>query len=130
MKTGLETLKKAAETETAKFKYGDPIGYPRPLYETLAWAKMQDRQWTDAEATLKEGLERNPGSGFALCLQIQCLLGEGRHSDAVTAYQQLRLSWAHADSDLPPLRTIQALGLDSGKRGKSPFPTPYRPPRN
>jgi len=108
---GLKSLKQAAEIELAKFKYGDPIGYPRPLYETLAWAQIHEKLWDDAKATLKEGLERNPNNGFALCLKIECLLGAGDHAGALSACRQLQTAWRHADPDIPALQRIEHLGI-------------------
>ncbi len=124
-KSGMEMLKKAAETEKAKFKYGDPIGYPRPLYETLAWAQIKTAHYADAEATLAEGLERNPNSGFALCLQIECFMAQNKKKEATVAYNVLRNVWRAADQDIPALAHAKAynlgipmgLGLESDGRG-------------
>ena len=123
-KAGIDLLKKAAETEKSKFKYGDPIGYPRPLYETLAWAEIAAKQYKDAEETLKEGLERNPNNGFAECLKIQCLMGEENRIAAAATYAQLSKAWAHADSDIPLLRQVKQFNLGS-EANAAPFPTPY-----
>ncbi len=123
-KAGIALLKKAADTEKAKFKYGDPIGYPRPLYETLAWAQIYAKQYKDAEETLKEGLERNPNNGFALCLKIQCLVGESNRAEAIKSYVQLSKAWAHADADIPALQQVKLLSLESLDHS---FPTPYHP---
>ena len=110
-KAGVEMLKKAAETEKSKFKYGDPIGYPRPLYETLAWAQTKTGKFADADATLAEGLERNPGSGFALCLKIENLMAQGKKSEAKAAYETLHKAWANADPTIPALKNILAMDL-------------------
>jgi len=126
-KSGIELLQKAADTEKAKFKYGDPIGYPRPLYETLAWAQIVTKQYKEAEATLKEGLERNPNNGFALCLKIQCLAAEGSRAEAAAAYTQLSRAWAHADPDIPALQQVKLLHLGDTSHAP-PFPSPYRVP--
>ncbi|HLK61635.1 MAG TPA: redoxin domain-containing protein [Chthonomonadaceae bacterium] len=129
-KKAIEDIKKAAELEKANFKYGDPIGYPRPLYETLAWAQMQAKQWADAEATLKEGLERSPKNGFALCLKIECSLDQGKRDEAKQMYEVLRGAWAHADGNLPALHRVQTAELDADiAAGRKPsFPTPYKAP--
>jgi peroxiredoxin/thioredoxin-like negative regulator of GroEL len=126
-KVGIELIKKAAETEKAKFKYGDPIGYPRPLYETLAWAQIFTRQYKDAEDTLKEGLERNPNNGFALCLKIQCLAAEGNLAEAAKTYAQLGRAWAHADPEISVLQQVKLLNLGESIH-PAPFPTPYHSP--
>jgi peroxiredoxin len=124
-KAGLEALKKAADTEKSRFPYGDPGPYPRPLYESLAWGYLEAGQPADAEATLRDGLQREPNNGFALCLLIETLVRANRSADAVKAYASLRTAWRHADPDLPMLRRVQALHLDTADRAK--FPTPYVP---
>jgi peroxiredoxin len=110
-KAGVDLLKKAAETEKSKFKYGDPIGYPRPLYETLAWAQTRTGKYADADATLEEGLQRNPGSGFALCLQIENLMAQNKKKEAKAAYESLRKAWRQADASVPALKRVLAFDL-------------------
>ncbi len=125
--TGIDLLKKAAETEKAKFKFGDPIDYPQPIYESLAWAQIGGGKYADAEETLKEGLERNPDNGFALCLKIQLLVAEGKRPEAAQVYGQLTKAWSHADPNIPALARVKALHLEGTEHSAS-FPAAYHPP--
>lgn len=122
---GLAALKQAAEIEKTAFAVRDPNPYPHPLYESLAWGYLAAGRRAEAEATLQEGLRREPNNGSALALLVQALVQAGKRAEAAAVYAQLRAVWQHADPDLPPLRRVQALAtrlaLSSGNRAA--FPT-------
>lgn len=127
---GLDALRKAADIEKAKFAYSDPSRYPRPLYESLAWGYLRAQKWAEAEVTLREGLRREPGNGFALCLLLETLTAAGKTSDIPAVDEQLRVAWKHADPDLPALRRVQVATTRAGVAcavNTKGFTVPYRP---
>ncbi|MCW3097680.1 MAG: Redoxin domain protein [Chthonomonadaceae bacterium] len=126
---GIDMLKKALEMENKSFQHGDPINYPRPVYESLAWAYLTTKQPGEAEAVLRTGLRREPENGFGIAMLTEALVAEGRRSEALEQYTKLAEVWQHADSDLPALLRVKALNLESDPACsvRSPFPTPYIP---
>ncbi len=126
---GIEMLKKALEMENRSFQHGDPIGYPRPVYESLAWAYLTSHQPIEAEGVLREGLKREPENGFAIAMLTEALAAQSRRADALEEYSVLAKVWRHADADLPALIRVKALGLESDPACtvRTPFPTPYVP---
>ena len=126
---GIDMLKKAVEMEDRSFAHGDPINYPRPVYESLAWAYLTAKQPTEAEAVLRTGLKREPENGFGIAMLTEALVAEGRRSEALEEYTRLAEVWKHADSDLPALSRVKALNLESDPACtvRSSFPTPSVP---
>ncbi len=126
---GIEMLKKALAMEDKSFQHGDPINYPRPVYESLAWAYLTAKRPQEAEAVLLTGLKREPENGFGIAMLTEALVAEGRRPEALEQYAKLADVWRHADSDLPALRRVKALDLESDPACsvRSPFPTPYVP---
>jgi len=126
---GIDMLKKALEMENRSFAHGDPINYPRPVYESLAWAYLTTKQPTEAEALLRTGIKREPDNGFGIAMLVEALLAEGRRPEALEQYARLAEVWQHADSDLPALARVKALNLESDPACtvRSPFPTPFVP---
>jgi len=102
--------------------YNDPNPYPRPLYESLAWGYVQAKRYAEAEATLREGLKREPNNGFAFALLAEALTAARSLSSAGAALAQMRRAWRHADPDLPALRRAQALA--GAAKNWSPTPPP------
>lgn len=126
---GIDLLKKALEMENKSFQHGDPINYPRPVYESLAWAYLAAKQPKEAEGILLTGLKREPENGFGIALLTEALVAQGRRSEALVQYARLAEVWQHADSDLPALQRVKALDLESDPACtvRAPFPTPYVP---
>ena len=126
---GIDMLKKALEMENRSFQHGDPINYPRPVYESLAWAYLTAKQPTEAEAVLLNGIKREPDNGFGIAMLTEALAAQGRRSEALEQYAKLAEVWQHADNDLPALQRVKALGLeaDPACTVRSQFPTPYVP---
>jgi peroxiredoxin len=126
---GIDMLKKALEMENRSFAHGDPISYPRPVYESLAWAYLMAKQPQEAENVLLTGLKREPENGFGIGLLVEALVAQGRRSDALAQYARLAEVWQHADSDLPALQRVKALDLESDPACtvRASFPTPYTP---
>lgn len=126
---GIDMLKKALELENKSFQHGDPIGYPRPVYESLAWAYLTTHQPKEAEATLRTGLKREPENGFGIAMLVEALVAQEQRSEALEQYTKLAEVWQHADSDLPALLRVKALNLESDPACsvRAPFPTPYVP---
>lgn len=124
---GIDMLKKALEMENKSFAHGDPINYPRPVYESLAWAYLTTKQPKEAESVLQAGLKREPENGFGIAMLVEALVAQGRRSEALAQYAQLAEVWQHADSDLPALQRVKALNLeaDPACSVRSPFPTPF-----
>jgi peroxiredoxin len=126
---GIDMLKKALEMENRSFQHGDPIHYPRPVYESLAWAYLAAKQPAEAEAVLRTGIKREPDNGFGIAMLVETLVAEGQRSEALEQYARLAEVWQHADSDLPALQRVKALNLESDPACsvRSPFPTPFVP---
>ncbi len=126
---GIEMLKKAVEMENRSFAHGDPINYPRPVYESLAWAYMTSKQPKEAETVLTEGLKREPENGFALAMLTEALVAQNRRPEALDVYRKLAEVWKHADADLPALRRVKALELENDPACglHAAFPTPFVP---
>ncbi len=126
---GITLLKQALDLENKSFQHGDPINYPRPVYESLAWAYLTTKQPTEAETVLKTGIKREPENGFAIAMLTEALVAEGRQPEALEEYAQLATVWQHADSDLPALARVKALNLQSDPACsvRTLFPTPFSP---
>ncbi len=126
---GIAMLKQALEMENRSFAHGDPINYPRPIYESLAWAYLTTKQPKEAEAVLLTGIKREPDNGFAIAMLTEALVAQDRRSEALEQYTRLADVWQHADSDLPALQRVKALDLESDPACtvRAPFPTPFVP---
>ncbi|MCB8932322.1 MAG: redoxin domain-containing protein [Fimbriimonadaceae bacterium] len=120
---GLADLREAAKIEDEKLVANDPPAYPRPLYESLAWALMQAGRWDEAESVLAKVLEEEPENGFALAQRAEVLLRLDRKEASQRVLDKLAGVWRYADADLPALRRLLAACDGSGL--SMPTPVPY-----
>jgi peroxiredoxin/Tfp pilus assembly protein PilF len=107
---GIAELRKAVDIEKEKFRFNDPAPYPRPLYETLAVALMQQKRFHEATEALNQGLEREHSNGFGLALLVEALKGEGKDQESQAAFEKLKSTWRYADTNLAAVRRVAAIG--------------------
>lgn len=124
-------LHDAAESELQRARELDPQNPAFRLH--MAWLRMAQRRWADAEKEYDALLDIAPDNFWAQLSRADMMLYCGRHDDAIALYREARRSChGHADCQLGEACALFALGQEEEANnllraagGAAPPPSPY-----
>jgi tetratricopeptide (TPR) repeat protein len=96
---GIARLREAVAMED-QLLYDEPPDWMTPARHALAATLMAAGQHADAEAVLRDDLNRFPENGWALVGLARCLRARGAEAEAAHAEERFRAAWARADVEI------------------------------
>jgi len=92
-------LKEAVEEED-NMLYNEPKDWVHPARQYLGNVLIKANRYSAAEKVFREDLEVNPNNGWSLTGAITALIMQGKKKETYTVQQQLKTSFARADTKI------------------------------
>jgi tetratricopeptide (TPR) repeat protein len=103
-KAAIDLLRTAVISES-KVNYAEPPDWDIPAREWLGRALLRDGQFSEAEKSFREEINRNPRNGRALFGLAEALSKQGKTTSADLVSREFKQAWAGSDTTL----TLEAL---------------------
>jgi tetratricopeptide (TPR) repeat protein len=93
--------------------YQEPPAYPRPVAEGWGSVALAVKDYVEADRAFQTALVVEPGSGRAYLGRSKALAGLEKSAESHDMLQKARVSWNHADVELPETAVLRAASTAS-----------------